>query len=103
MLRMSSSDAITPMPRTVTDCSPTAIVRPPTLEFPAEIAVMICGRLKPCAIIRWRSISAWNSLLLPPSRVTSETPGTLRNWRSTTQSCRVLRSMRSISGGPCSR
>ena len=47
MLRMSWRVLTTPMPRTVTDCSPMAMVRPPTLELPAEIAVMICGSVKP--------------------------------------------------------
>ena len=39
--------------------------------------------------MRSRSISAWNSLVWPPSTSTSETPGTRRSRRSTTQSCRV--------------
>ena len=58
MLRMSSSVPMTPMPRTLTDCSPIEIVRPPTLELPAEIAAMTCGRVRPWAIMRLRSISA---------------------------------------------
>src|SRR5713101_4243808 len=88
--------------RTVVDCSPMAMVLPPTLELPAEIAVMICGRVRPWAIIRLRSISAWNSLVLPPSTVTSATPGTVRSLRSTTQSCSVLSWIMSMSGGPLS-
>jgi hypothetical protein len=55
---ISSSELTTPRPRTLTDCSPRAIVRPPTLELPEEIAFMICGRVNPYAIIRLRSISA---------------------------------------------
>ena len=47
MLPMSSSEPITPSPRTLTDCSPIEMVRPPTLELPAEIAVMICGSVRP--------------------------------------------------------
>ena len=33
ILPMSSSEVMTPMPRTLADCSPIAIVRPPTLEL----------------------------------------------------------------------
>ena len=91
---------MTPMPRTLTDCSPIETVRPPTLELPVEIAAMTCGNVRPCAIIRLRSISAWNSLVLPPSTSTSETPGTMRSRRSTTQSCSVLSCMTSMPGGP---
>ena len=47
MLRMSSSEPITPMPRTLTDCSPSEMVRPPTLALLAEIAAMICGNVMP--------------------------------------------------------
>ena len=43
MRPMSSSELTTPRPRTLTDCSPMAIVRPPTLELLAEMAAMICG------------------------------------------------------------
>ena len=44
---ISDSEPMTPSPRTLTDCSPSAMVRPPTLELPAEIAFMICGRVRP--------------------------------------------------------
>ena len=44
MLPMSSSDEMTPMPRTLADCSPMLMVRPPTLELPVEIELMICGK-----------------------------------------------------------
>src|SRR5262249_38359891 len=43
-----------------------------------------------------------NSLVLPPSTSTSDTPGTMRSLRSTTQSCSVLSCITSISGGPLS-
>ena len=47
ILPISSIEVMTPMLRTLTDCSPIAMVRPPTLELPAEIAVMICGSVSP--------------------------------------------------------
>ena len=43
MRPISSSELTTPRPRTLTDCSPMEMVRPPTLELLAEIAVIICG------------------------------------------------------------
>ena len=47
ILPMSSSERTTPSPRTFTDCSPIAMVRPPTLELPAEMALSTCGRVMP--------------------------------------------------------
>jgi hypothetical protein len=55
---MSSSDLTTPRPRTLTACSPIAIVRPPTLALLVAIALMICGIDTPKARMRLRSISA---------------------------------------------
>ncbi len=37
------------MPRTLTDCSPIEMVRPPTLALLAEIALMICGSVSAVA------------------------------------------------------
>jgi hypothetical protein len=86
----------------LTACSPIAIVRPPTLALLVATALMICGIETPNARMRLRSISAWNSLVLPPSTSTSDTPGTMRSLRSTTQSCSVLSCITSTSGGPLS-
>ena len=72
ILSMSLTEVRTPSPRTFTDCSPSEIVRPPTLELLAPIAAMICGSVRLKARIRSRSISAWNSLVLPPSTSTSD-------------------------------
>src|SRR6266540_592524 len=58
ILPMSSSDLTMPTPRTLTACSPIAIVRPPTLALLVAIALMICGIETPKARIRLRSISA---------------------------------------------
>src|SRR5436190_79375 len=40
--------------------------------------------------MRSRLISAWNSLVFPPSTATSATPGTMRSLRSSSQSDRAL-------------
>jgi len=42
------------------------------------------------------------SPFIPMNAKESATPGTMRNFRSTTQSCRVLSSIRSMPGGPLS-
>ena len=94
---------------------PARVLRPPRIaecraHFECKVEwtkawlyrVMICGKVSPWAIILLRSISAWNSLVLPPSTATSATPGTVRSRRSTTQSCSVFNSVSETFGGPLS-